>query len=186
MGVIWNPPNVVTRHFRSVCIPIKKKEANCIVTSRKFSFEKILHFPIDKGVADKITHRNVEERAYFLWLESGKPEGRDKEFWLQAEKEMNSVRFNPQPPEVSPLSNVRKNLILEKPAPKDFRKIHHPSFTDPQTPSPEILRTSNSLSRNHPPDSVRSPEDKFMDQLFGSVFEEVDFDGLFNTCASSP
>jgi hypothetical protein len=30
----------------------------------------------------------VKERAYFLWLEKGKPNGQDMNIWLQAEKEI--------------------------------------------------------------------------------------------------
>jgi hypothetical protein len=32
-------------------------------------------------------HRRTRERAYYLWLEAGSPEGRDLEFWAQAEAE---------------------------------------------------------------------------------------------------
>jgi hypothetical protein len=30
---------------------------------------------------------SIEERAYFLWEEAGRPEGRAQEFWSQAETE---------------------------------------------------------------------------------------------------
>jgi hypothetical protein len=30
--------------------------------------------------------RLVRERAYFLWVDAGRPEGRDLEFWLDAER----------------------------------------------------------------------------------------------------
>lgn len=162
------------------------------MTSRKFSFEKILHFPIDKGVAEQITHRNVEERAYFLWLESGKPEGRDQEFWLRAEKEINSAhqgaQLQPSPPHPSNVSgNTPENLILVKSTPREFRiKNRRNGTLNPQSRSRDIFQSSLSLSKNPITDSTRSSEDMFMDQLFGSVFEEVDFDGLFNTCVNSP
>lgn len=32
-------------------------------------------------------HQQITSRAYFLWEQAGRPEGRDIEFWLQAEKE---------------------------------------------------------------------------------------------------
>jgi len=31
--------------------------------------------------------RRIRRRAYQLWQEAGQPEGRDKEFWDQAESE---------------------------------------------------------------------------------------------------
>lgn len=30
----------------------------------------------------------VKDRAYFIWLEKGKPHGQDMHFWFQAEKEI--------------------------------------------------------------------------------------------------
>ncbi len=33
-------------------------------------------------------HDDVRERAYQLWLEAGEPEGREQEFWYQAEREL--------------------------------------------------------------------------------------------------
>lgn len=35
--------------------------------------------------------KRVRELAYFTWLEEGRPEGRDKEHWLQAERTVNIV-----------------------------------------------------------------------------------------------
>lgn len=34
--------------------------------------------------------QQVQERAYFLWLEAGCPNDNDIHFWLQAEKEIRS------------------------------------------------------------------------------------------------
>jgi hypothetical protein len=31
----------------------------------------------------------IEERAYHLWIEAGRPEGDGKEFWFEAEKQIN-------------------------------------------------------------------------------------------------
>lgn len=32
--------------------------------------------------------KTIEEYAYFLWEKEGRPEGRDREFWLKAEREL--------------------------------------------------------------------------------------------------
>jgi DUF2934 family protein len=34
------------------------------------------------------TDKQIRELAYRLWLEAGKPEGREKEFWHQAERQL--------------------------------------------------------------------------------------------------
>lgn len=34
----------------------------------------------------RIKQKEIEKTAYFLWENSGKPEGKDLEFWLLAEK----------------------------------------------------------------------------------------------------
>jgi len=34
---------------------------------------------------------SIEEHAYYLWEKEGKPEGRDLEIWLRAEKEFISI-----------------------------------------------------------------------------------------------
>jgi len=33
--------------------------------------------------------KRILERAYQLWEEAGRPQGRDQEFWEKAEREMN-------------------------------------------------------------------------------------------------
>jgi hypothetical protein len=35
----------------------------------------------------ELRHR-IEERAYALWEANGRPEGRDLDYWLQAEQEI--------------------------------------------------------------------------------------------------
>jgi hypothetical protein len=37
--------------------------------------------------ADKQTHRDIEQIAYFKWIDAGKPEGKSDEFWKQASEE---------------------------------------------------------------------------------------------------
>ena len=34
------------------------------------------------------THEEIRDRAYALWIEAGSPDGRDMEFWAQAEREL--------------------------------------------------------------------------------------------------
>ena len=35
-----------------------------------------------------LTHAMIAMRAYWLWQSAGRPEGRDWEFWLEAEKSL--------------------------------------------------------------------------------------------------
>jgi hypothetical protein len=37
-----------------------------------------------------ISEEKVRTRAYELWLEAGSPEGRDQEFWQQAQSEVSA------------------------------------------------------------------------------------------------
>jgi len=39
------------------------------------------------------THDQIAQRAYLLWEQSGHPNGRDQELWLQAERELKETRF---------------------------------------------------------------------------------------------
>jgi Protein of unknown function (DUF2934) len=41
----------------------------------------------------------VVRRAYELWEKAGKPEGRDQEFYHQAERELEGEREDPETPE---------------------------------------------------------------------------------------
>ena len=38
------------------------------------------------------TREEIRKRAQELWEQNGRPEGRDLEFWLQAESEINDAR----------------------------------------------------------------------------------------------
>jgi len=55
---------------------------------------------------EKPTEEQIRERAYVLWELAGKPEGREHEFWHEAEKEikreLDDLSVIAQPPQ--PLS----------------------------------------------------------------------------------
>jgi hypothetical protein len=38
-----------------------------------------------------IREQAIRERAYAIWEEEGRPDGRDREHWLRAEAEINST-----------------------------------------------------------------------------------------------
>ena len=40
---------------------------------------------------DEQRHRRIELRAYKLWEEADRPDGRELEFWLQAEQEVGNL-----------------------------------------------------------------------------------------------
>jgi Protein of unknown function (DUF2934) len=42
--------------------------------------------------------RKIHERAQQLWQAAGMPTGRDDEFWLQAEREVDAEANDPRPP----------------------------------------------------------------------------------------
>jgi hypothetical protein len=39
-------------------------------------------------VESKPTHDQIAKAAYFLWIEKGRPNGRDREIWAEAEKRL--------------------------------------------------------------------------------------------------
>lgn len=46
-----------------------------------------------QAAIDMTRHRDIETRAYYLWKHAGHPPGDGLEFWLQAERELNSCCF---------------------------------------------------------------------------------------------
>ena len=51
-----------------------------------------------------LTHEEISDRARRLWRDSGAPEGRDLEFWLQAESSLRFERaqVRPEPATAAP------------------------------------------------------------------------------------
>jgi hypothetical protein len=47
--------------------------------------------PLRKYTMEKPTKEQIIHRAYELWEQNGKPEGRDDEFYHQAERELNEA-----------------------------------------------------------------------------------------------
>ncbi len=46
--------------------------------------------------------RDVSKRAYALWEQAGRPDGREQEFWSQAETELAAESKAPKPPGKTP------------------------------------------------------------------------------------
>ena len=42
------------------------------------------------------SHESVSRRAREIWLQLGSPDGQDLAIWLQAERELNGLPFEPQ------------------------------------------------------------------------------------------
>lgn len=53
------------------------------------------------------SHEAIAERAYLLWEQAGRPEGRDQEFWLNAANELHN------PP--APVKAARKTPRVRRP-----------------------------------------------------------------------
>jgi hypothetical protein len=47
----------------------------------------------------RLAHGPAFDRAYELWEKAGKPEGRDQEFYHQAERELEGESKDPETPE---------------------------------------------------------------------------------------
>jgi hypothetical protein len=46
---------------------------------------------------EKAAEEQIKHRAYELWERAGKPEGRDEEFYYQAEQELRIEESSPEP-----------------------------------------------------------------------------------------
>ena len=51
---------------------------------------------------NKPTDEQIRIRAHKLWEQAGKPEGRDEEFWQQAEQQLQAGDFGPEPDTLLP------------------------------------------------------------------------------------
>lgn len=52
----------------------------------------------------EVAHEAIATRAYELWTRDGKPENRDQEFWLMAERESIAARRDSKPELALPVS----------------------------------------------------------------------------------
>jgi hypothetical protein len=43
---------------------------------------------------DELLDKEIRDRAYSKWKTAGCPPGRDQEFWLEAESEINELAFS--------------------------------------------------------------------------------------------
>lgn len=59
--------------------------------------------PLRSGELDEASRRLIRERAYALWEADGRPEGRELDYWLQAEQELGNLS---DAGEEDPLANL--------------------------------------------------------------------------------
>jgi hypothetical protein len=66
-----------------------RKQKQPATSSRKVSVE-VPHAkrPSHKEIDSVKLNQMIQERAYFLWEERGKPHGQDSDIWAQAEKDI--------------------------------------------------------------------------------------------------
>jgi hypothetical protein len=85
--------------------------------------------PARKGELPPPTHEQIMQRAHRLWIEAGRPEGRDREHWLEAERQLR----NPSSRQASDTESYE-----EVEADKRVDGLSPPN-RDPRTPSGERL-----------------------------------------------
>jgi hypothetical protein len=68
--------------------------------------------------------QQISERAYYLWVEAGRPGGREQEFWLQAEAEYAREMREATPPKKAKVVKkaVKKTAKAVKKTPKTSKK----------------------------------------------------------------
>lgn len=67
--------------------------------ARDFAPERVaqlieINLKIAQGLIEGVLNQVIRDRAYYIWLESGCPQGRDQEHWCQAEQEIKGL-MNP-------------------------------------------------------------------------------------------
>ena len=55
-----------------------------------------------------IREQAIRERAYTIWEEQGRPDGRDREHWFRAESEINSTTGPHDKPSAAPMDQTRQ------------------------------------------------------------------------------
>jgi hypothetical protein len=71
---------------------------------------------------DSDHHDLVRTRAYFLWVEEGRPEGRDVEYWYRAVELVANEAARPKSPGGATASVRRKAPVERKPRSKAAKK----------------------------------------------------------------
>jgi len=88
-----------------------------------------------KKASSAPTHEAIASRARRLWEEAGRPEGRDEEFWLRAERQL--------------LSEMGKLPAAAPPSPRPAAEPP-PVAPSPATAVPPVIRDVVQV-RGHPP-----------------------------------
>jgi hypothetical protein len=70
----------------------------------------------------------IAERAYQIWEAAGRPSGRDKEHWRQAEAECLALKHQPKVKFASPNANVDQKPALLRPFEPAGRNFQSPSL----------------------------------------------------------
>ena len=63
----------------------------------------------------RVSHDEISQRAQQLWENLGRPEGRDEEIWLQAERELQAPAA-PTPTSSAPILDELPNIAPSAPA----------------------------------------------------------------------
>jgi hypothetical protein len=98
----------------------------------------------------KTEHDEIADRAYQLWEERGRPEGRDLEFWLEAEAEIRRESDAPLWPAGAPLP-TNLDRALSPSDRRQVRAIRNEGNSEPKSPpaSPPAERFIAVLDRAH-------------------------------------
>lgn len=111
-----------------------------------------------------VTHERIADRARELWRSKGCPRGQDEAIWLEAESSLRMTHQNH--PIVQNPSNRSIISLSKSPSPL-------PAETSLPTSSSPSYILKNCSSR--PLIELNS----LMENIFGDVFEEIDFDSMY-------
>jgi hypothetical protein len=83
------------------------------------------------------TERDHSKRAYALWEEAGRPDGRELEFWSQAEAELAAESKAPKPPGKTPPPDEKQTDTPDDAAANNNRPAQNPEPENEQKPLEE-------------------------------------------------
>src|SRR5258707_5607523 len=92
------------------------------------------------------TEKQILNRAYEIWERNGRPEGREDEFWHQAEQELRAEEERGDPAKASPDASIRDHQRPEFPV----RRFRIPDRGDADAARPRHQEIRAVASRGFP------------------------------------
>jgi hypothetical protein len=91
-------------------------------------------FENDRSIENESPEETIRVAAYYKWLDAGRPDGRDVDFWCEAEREHALVKQAMSPPSTDGAPAHHQVIIRPKALPSPARRGSR------ETPVPAVSR----------------------------------------------